>query len=125
LRALGNYLSDGAKSDLLALSQLPVDSAPAPDRPRSGLSPAWKWLALAGAVGGAGLGAYWLALDGSGSCAHDPCPELYTTAPQGYTALGVGAALAATFVVLLYREHERVALGIAPTTRSLSVAVRF
>ena len=52
-----------------------------------------------------GIGAYWVSLDGQGTCGTPPrglsCPLAYDTTPQGIAGIVGGAALAVTGAVML------------------------
>jgi hypothetical protein len=102
LEALARFLMQGGPKEGLILA---VDDAGG-DEPHGGPSRVWKWLATISGLAALGLGAYWVAIDGSGTCSQASCPERFQTATQGYVALGLGGGLLVTGGILFYLDSS-------------------
>jgi len=129
LRSLAAYLAgDPPAPSVLLLEPIPAEYRRQPEG--SGSRHGWvKWTTGGTALALAGLGAWFFAIDGKGTCGlpNVTCPEYYETTAAGWSA-GVGAAALTALTIWLFvddpwKSSPPVEIGVTSTDSSTMVVL--
>lgn len=132
LRELAKYVAGSgpasASIEVLSTAAAPADKASSSGTrfrvskqskttDNSGISPLWRYSSWVAGVTAIGVGAYFISIDGTGTCDLSPgqvnCPKNHQTLPQGIGAAAGGVALGALGFYLWGKEGTSPAKGLS------------